>query len=606
MHHSSLFLTAALIGTTVALVQPAAVAKSAAEIQSIARAVTVEIKLKQSERVGSGVIINKKDDLYTLVTNRHVICGTSNCQRIAESEVYSLGLFDGQKYQVKKSAIKLLDGDLDLAIIQFRSSRNYVVAKVATSGSLKVEDNVYTAGFPLEQQGFEFGEGKAIAVINKRLTGDNGGYTIVYDAFTLPGMSGGGVFNGNGQLVAIHGYGDRFKENTDLDTKSRVDSKIGVNRGIPISWLVQNLGGIGINLGANRSTSSVRDAHSQVPTTADEHFIAGFNKLVEPGKNVVAGKKQAIQEFDKAIQLNPKYQYAYFLRAYTRRQVKDFQQSLADYNQAISISPKYSIVYYNRANLKADKLNDIRGALADYDQAISINPEYSTAYNNRALLKADKLNDIRGALADYDQAISINPEYSAAYNNRALLKADKMNDIRGALVDYDQSISISPKYSIVYYNRANLKADKLNDLQGALADFNQSISINPKYSTAYSNRAILKAVKLNDLQGALIDFNQAISINPRDSEAYYNRALLKHEKLNDIQGALTDYNQAISINPDDSKTYYNRGALKINNLNDRPGAIQDLRQAARLYRDQKNNQGLQNSLNALRKLGATE
>jgi V8-like Glu-specific endopeptidase len=54
-------------------------------------------------------------------------------------------------------------------------------------------------------------ECEALAVVNKRLTGDNGGYTIIYSAPTLPGMSGGGVFNGNGQLVAIHGYGDRFR-----------------------------------------------------------------------------------------------------------------------------------------------------------------------------------------------------------------------------------------------------------------------------------------------------------------------------------------------------------------------------------------------------------
>jgi S1-C subfamily serine protease len=216
MYRSSLFLTAALVGSTVALVQPVAAAKSASEIESIARAVTVEIKLKQSNRVGSGVIIDKTGDLYTLVTNRHVICGKSNCQRIPESEIYSLGLFDGQKYQVQKSAIKLFGNDLDLAIIQFRSSRNYAVAKVAAPGSLKVEDVVYTAGFPLEQPGVGFGDGKVIAVVNKRLQGDGGGYTIIYNAQTLPGMSGGGVFDGNGQLVAIHGVGDRYKENTEL------------------------------------------------------------------------------------------------------------------------------------------------------------------------------------------------------------------------------------------------------------------------------------------------------------------------------------------------------------------------------------------------------
>jgi serine protease Do len=255
MYRSSLFLTAALMGTTVALVQPVAAAISVSEVEAIAKAVVVEIKLQQNDNVGSGVIIGRKGYIYTLVTNRHVVCGNQNCSKLPSGESYSLGLADGQRYRVRASSIRLLGSDLDLAIIQFRSNRNYAVAKLPAPGSLKFDDDVYTAGFPLEQPGFTFGKGKAIAVVNSRLKnkkGDNvdgGGYSIVYDAPTLPGMSGGGVFDGNGQLVAIHGQGDKYKENTEIDDKSRVDSKIGYNRGIPVRWLVQNLAEIGINLG---------------------------------------------------------------------------------------------------------------------------------------------------------------------------------------------------------------------------------------------------------------------------------------------------------------------------------------------------------------------
>jgi tetratricopeptide (TPR) repeat protein len=579
MYSSSFFLTAALVGVTISLVQPAAAAKSASEVKAIARAVAVEIRLQKSDTVGSGVIINQQGDLYTLVTNRHVVCGNDRCSELPSKEIYSLGLADGQQYRVKTSSVKLLGNDLDLAVIQFRSKRNYAVTKVAASGILKIEDDVYTAGFPFAEPGFTFGAGKAIAVVNKRLTGDDGGYTIVYDASTLPGMSGGGVFDGNGQLVAIHGRGDRFRENTDLDDNSRVDSKIGYNRGIPVRWLVQNLAEVGINLGAVRSISGIRAARSQVPATADEYFIAGFNKYVEPGDNVASGKTQAIQELSTAIRLNPKYQYAYFARAIVYEQVQEFQQSLTDYNQAITIDPKNFASYYNRAILKNEKLSDVQGALVDYNQAIAINPKNSTAYYNRAILKNEKLNDVQGALADYNQAIAINPKNSTAYNNRANLKKNKLNDIQGALADYNQAITINPKNSTAYNNRANLKDEKLNDIQGSLADYNQAITINPKNSTAYYNRADLKKEKLNDVPGALADYNQAITINPKNSEAYYNRADLKKNKLNDVQGALADYNQAITINPKKSEAYNNRAVLKYGNLNDLQGALADWNQS---------------------------
>jgi tetratricopeptide (TPR) repeat protein len=442
MYRPSWFLTAALVGTLIALVQPAAAAKSAAEVAAIAKSMVVEVKLKSDPNaVGSGVIIHRQGNLYTLATNRHVVCGRGNCTQVSATELYSLNLPDGQQYRVRAANVRLLGdkNDLDLAIIQFRSDRNYAVAKLAAPDSLKVEDAVYTAGFPFAQPGFGFGEGKAIAVVNKRLTEDGGGYTIVYDAFTLPGMSGGGVFDGNGQLVAIHGRGDRFLKNTLIDDESRFDSKIGLNRGIPVRWLVQNLAEVGINLLIARSNFGIRATRSQVPAIADEYFIAGFNKLVEPGDDVVAGKQQAIQEFSTAIRLNPSYQYAYHMRAIAYVHVQEFQKSLADYNQAILINPKNSSAYHNRALLKEDKLNDIQGALADYNQAILIDPKDSFTYNNRAILKKDKLNDIQGALADYNQAILINPEFSLAYNNRAILKRSKLNDRTGAIQDYRQA-----------------------------------------------------------------------------------------------------------------------------------------------------------------------
>jgi tetratricopeptide (TPR) repeat protein/S1-C subfamily serine protease len=641
MSRSSWFLTAALVGTNMALVHPVAVAKTESEVKDIARAVVVKIQLQKAETVGSGVIINKKGNLYTLVTNRHVVCGNERCSKLPVGEIYGLGLADDQQYQTTGSNVRLLGNSLDLAIIQFRSNRNYAVAKVGGRESLKTENAVYTAGFPFTPPGFTFGTGITLAVVNKRLTGDRGGYTIIYNASTLPGMSGGGVFNSSGQLVAIHGQGDRFKENTEIEDNSRVGSKIGLNRGIPIRWLVQNLAEVGINLGTNRSISGIRTARSQVPTTADEHFIAGFNKLVEPGDNVSDGKQQAIQEFSEAIRLNPKYQHAYFMRAFTYEQIQKFQQSLSDYNQAILLNPKFSRAYNNRAILKKNKLNDLQGALSDFNQAISLDPKDYLAYSNRGNLKIDKLNDIQGALEDYNQAISLDPKDYLAYSNRGSLKTkelndtqgalsdfnqaislnpkdfetygkrgflkfEKLNDIKGALADYNQSIILNPRYSLTYYNRANLKFTKLNDIQGSREDYNQAIILNPKYSEAYVNRGILKSEKLNDIQGALEDYNQSIILNPKYSLAYYNRANLKKNKLNDIQGALEDYNQAILINSKYSEAYNNRAVLKFTKLNDQAGAIQDFRQAARLYREQGKMENLQKVLKFLQILGVSE
>ncbi len=200
---------------------------------------------------------------------------------------------------------------------------------------------------------------------------------------------------------------------------------------------------MGIVLGERKPLSAIRVASDQVPELADEYFIAGFNKYIDPGIDVIAGKRDAIQQFTQAIQLSSNYGYAYFMRADSYAQVGEFQKSLVDYNQAISLQSNNVNAYNNRGNLKKDKLNDSQGALADYDQAIILKPDYALAYVNRGLLKAAKLNDSQGGLVDCNRAIQINPQLTNAYAARGLIKAAQLNDRPGGIADLRQAASLA-------------------------------------------------------------------------------------------------------------------------------------------------------------------
>jgi tetratricopeptide (TPR) repeat protein len=605
-----------ILGLTVAIVCGAdlAVAKTPAEIEAIAKAVTVEIRLLQDESIGSGIIIERKGDLYTLITNHHVICGikkkNENCTTPLLGETYSLKLGDGQEYKVAAKSVKILGGNLDLAIIQFRSNRGYPVAQIADPGSLKVGAKVFTSGYPAMPPGFSFNAGEAIAVVDKRLTGDRGGYTVIYDAQTQPGMSGGGVFSEAGRLVAVHGQGERYRDNTQSEVlspsgtkyyKQEVGSKIGYNRGIPVRWLVQGLAELGIKLG-NRQPVNL----GQTVSSADEHFITGFNRWVEPGADIVAGKRLAIGEFSQAIRIDPRYATAYFMRGSTYQQLQEERRAFADFNQVIALNPQFVAAYNNRGMLKKDKFNDPQGALADFNQAIALDSQYATAYSNRGLLKRNKLNDPQGALADYNRAITLDPQFATTYNSRGVLKKNELNDPQGALADYNRAIALNPQFATAYYNRGLLKEEKLNDPQGALADYNRAIALNPQLATAYYNRGLLKKEKLNDPRGALADYNQAIALDPQDANAYYNRGILKQSKLNDFKGALADYNQAIVLDRQFATAYGARGYLKYTQLGDRSGGIADMRQATKLSRAQGNSSVLQTTLQILLSWGVGE
>jgi tetratricopeptide (TPR) repeat protein/S1-C subfamily serine protease len=517
---SNQILNPVMLGCTavVALSMSTSAAQAASPIERLAQETAVAVTIQGTSVAGSGVIIHKQQDLYTLVTSRHVICGQAGakCTKLPAGNIYSLSTIDGQKYQVNVPGVKLFENGLDLAIIQFRSSRKYPVAQLAPADSLKVNDNLYVAGFPVEKKGFTFSEGRAIAVVNKRLTSDKGGYTVVYDTFTLPGMSGGGVYNDQGKLVAIHGLGERFGANTEINNSSRLDSKIGVNRGIPIRWVLLGLAKWGINLpgGANSTVPTPTAAN-----TADEYFITGFNQWVEPGDDIKAGKRQSIQEFTKAIKTDPSYAPAYFMRAYTYAQLQDYQRALQDIDKAIELVPNYTRSYNNRGFLKSEALKDFPGALQDFNTAIKLDPTNAIPYVNRGDVKR-KMNDVSGALSDYNQAIKLNPKLPEAYNSRGLLQYSKLNNIPAAIADFDQVIAINPNLAIGYLNRGTLK-DKNNDISGALADFDRAINLDPELIEAYYLRGILKTNKIKDNAGAIKDLQKARQLAQKQGRSEY-------------------------------------------------------------------------------------
>jgi hypothetical protein len=116
-HHYSqnLMKSSLLFGAVAAVVcfAPGAMALSPAEVEQQAKAVSVEINIdlpNGEKRSGSGVIIHRQGNLYTAITNRHVVCRVSpkNCKDSDIHASYRLKTADGQVYQVAQSNTKLL------------------------------------------------------------------------------------------------------------------------------------------------------------------------------------------------------------------------------------------------------------------------------------------------------------------------------------------------------------------------------------------------------------------------------------------------------------------------------------------------------------------
>jgi S1-C subfamily serine protease len=177
------------------------------QVSEIANLVTVRI-LSDSVS-GSGVIIQRQGQTYTVLTNNHVVADNKD-------KTYQVLTADGRTH-IAKWLRSSQFGKVDLALVQFTTSQSYRVAEIGNSNKLSVGDGVYAAGFPnwhwinsdsIEKtrnwglKAFKLTSGKVGMLPAQSL---ESGYQLGYTNDIAEGMSGGPVLNSSGKLVGING-----------------------------------------------------------------------------------------------------------------------------------------------------------------------------------------------------------------------------------------------------------------------------------------------------------------------------------------------------------------------------------------------------------------
>ena len=147
----------------------------------------------------------------------------------------------------------------------------------------------------------------------------------------------------------------------------------------------------------------------------DYNYVAYNNR--GNGYANLSNEKQAVSDYDKAIEINPNFSAAYVNRGGSYFKLGNYKQAIEDLGKAIEINPRDADAYSNRGAAYARLVNR-RQAIDDYDRAIEINPEFADAYTNRGVSYA-ALGNYKQAIVDHDRAIEIKPKFAAAYFNRA-------------------------------------------------------------------------------------------------------------------------------------------------------------------------------------------
>ena len=309
----------------------------------------------------------------------------------------------------------------------------------------------------------------------------------------------------------------------------------------------------------------IREGKAYFDNKEYEKAVADYNRALELNPKYVYAYngrgnvyqtlgeyKKAVSDYDRALELDPEYVNAYNGRGNVYKALREYEKAVSDYDRALELDPEYVYAYNGRGNVyKA--LREYKKAVSDYDRALELDPEYVNAYNGRGNAY-QALGEYEKAVSDYDRALELDPESVYAYNGRGnAYKA--LGEYEKAVSDYDRALELDPESVYAYNGRGNTyKA--LGEYEKAVSDYDKAIGLDPEYVIGYYNRGnAYQAV--GKYEEALADYSKALELDPKYEYAYNNRGNT-YDSMGDYEKAIADYTQAIQINPGEALYYQNR------------------------------------------------
>ncbi|NER78172.1 MAG: tetratricopeptide repeat protein [Leptolyngbya sp. SIO1D8] len=159
----------------------------------------------------------------------------------------------------------------------------------------------------------------------------------------------------------------------------------------------------------------------------------------------------AVDSYDRAIQLSPELYEAWFTKASTLMLLQRYEEAAQAYQFATQLKPSSYEAWAGQgaALLKAQHYAD---AIAALNQAIACKPEDYLAFFNRGNAYSS-LDQLDLALADYDAALLLKPDFAKAHLQRGKLLQQR-GHYKQAISDYEAVLKLDGKDAAeAWYNK---------------------------------------------------------------------------------------------------------------------------------------------------------
>ena len=214
----------------------------------------------------------------------------------------------------------------------------------------------------------------------------------------------------------------------------------------------------------------------------------------------------------------------YVARGVDYRNKLQFDQALADFAKALELNPKDAdAVFESGVVYEWKKQKD--EAIAQYSRAIALNPDLIGPYNMRGVAYASKgMHD--QAIDDFTKSLALKPDVAEVLYDRGRSYLEKArraprasSETRGlldrAIADFDQAIRLRPDDVDTLDVRANAFV-AAGFFDKAQADFDRAVKLRPASGAAFRSRG-WNEFELGRFADAAADFSTAIRLEPTDA-----------------------------------------------------------------------------------------
>jgi tetratricopeptide (TPR) repeat protein len=293
-------------------------------------------------------------------------------------------------------------------------------------------------------------------------------------------------------------------------------------------------------------------------------------KYYKTGEEFFEAKKyaDAITQYTNAINLDPKYKDAWYMRGYSYELTYEFSKAAEDFIRAIVFDPKNEELYYHLGKSYYE-LKKYSEALTAINHSLALSKKYMPSLQQKIhlLLATDA---ILPAKTVADSALEIDNSSANFYLKGVVL--ERGQSFKEAEDAYTNSIKKDKKNVDAYIALTLLQVTAFNKTEEAMKNINKAIELVPKSKQAFMARSKVYLKKL-DYPLAINDISSAIVLDPNDETMFFLRANY-YKQFNQQQNAINDLNKVIALNPKNADALYMR-ASSFEEIGSMPAAMKD-------------------------------